>query len=214
MPTAQLLLQCVHGNPISPPTVVVRTELQRAVGPYAPELPHTGDMEMWMRFAVNSDVAVTRFVQAYKRLHTGNMSKDYFALHDLRERFKAIEYAFARDSEIYARHGLSQDYVRRTMADEALWVANGFIDVGERAAARDGLKFAAELWPAISKSTAWRRTRLKLRLGPRVWEKLRSVATLLGRLSGRDRNVTDPRRGPRPGTLQGWWPEHDAGNAR
>jgi glycosyltransferase involved in cell wall biosynthesis len=213
-PTAQLLLHCVHGNPIATPTAVVRTELQRAVGPYAPELPHTGDMEMWMRFAVNSEIAVTRFVQAYKRLHTGNMGKNYLALRDLRERLKAIEYAFARDSQTYARHGLSQDYVRRTMADEALWVANGFIDVADRGAARDCLKFASELRPAIVKSTAWRKTRLKLRLGPRLWEELRSAATLLGRSSSRGESVTDPRRGPLPGTLQGWWPESAPGNAR
>jgi hypothetical protein len=214
LPTAQLLLHCVRGNPISTPTVVVRTELQRAVGPYAPELPHTGDMEMWMRFAVSSEIAVTRFVQAYKRLHTGNMSKDYLALRELRERFKAVEYAFARDSQRYARHGLSQDYVRRTMAAEALWVANGFIDVGDHPAARDCLQFAVDLWPAIVKSTASRKTRLKLRLGPQLWQEWRSVSTLLGRISGREQDVTDPRRGPRPGTLQGWWPEHEPCNVR
>lgn len=213
-PTAQLLLHCVRGNPIATPTVVVRTELQRAVGPYAPELPHTGDMEMWMRFAVTSEIAVTRFVQAYKRLHMGNMSKGYFAVRDLRERCKAIEYAFARDSQAYARHGLSRGYARRTMADDALWLASAFIDAGDREPARDCLNFAVELWPAIVKSTAWRKTRLKLRLGPRLWEEFRSVATLLGRSYGRDHNVTDPRRGPRPGTLQGWWPERAPGNVR
>jgi hypothetical protein len=210
-PTAQLLLQCVRGNPIATPTVVVRTELQRAVGPYAPELPHTGDLEMWLRFALSGQIAVTRFVQAYKRLHGRNMSKDYFALRDLRERFKAIEYAFARDPQTYRRHGLSQDYVRRSMAEESLWIATGFFAVGDRPAARDCLQFALELWPPIAKSTAWRKTQLKLRLSPWLFEALRSIAALPRRPSNRHRDVTDPRLGPRPGNLQGWWPEHQPG---
>jgi hypothetical protein len=167
---------------------------------------------MWMRFAVSGGIAVTRFVQAYKRLHGRNMSKDYVALVDLRERFKAIEYAFARDSQTYTRHGLSRDYVCRSMADEALWIGNGCCAVGDRPAARECLGFALELWPPIAKSMAWRKTRLKLRLRPWLFETLRSIAAALRQLSKRHHDVTDPRLGPRPGTLQGWWPEHQPGN--
>jgi len=206
-PTDQFLRRCVQGNPIATPTVVVRTELQRSVGPYAPELPHSGDMEMWMRFAVRGEIAVTRFVQAYKRLHTGNMSKGYYALHDLRQRFEAIEYRCARDADTYARYGLSREYVHRSMAEEALWVAYGFFDVGERAAIRDCLQFALEVWPSIAKSTTWRRMQLKLRLGPRLTGRLRSIATVFRQSPGAQ-TILDPRLGPRPGTIQGWWPEH------
>jgi hypothetical protein len=182
------------------------------VGPYAPELPHTGDLEMWLRFAVNGEIAVTRFVQAYKRLHGGNMSKGYFALADLRERFKAIEYALVRDSQTYTRHGLSRDYVRRNMADESLWIATGLFAAGDRPAARDCLEFALQLWPPIARSTAWRKTQLKFLLSPWLLETLRSIAARLQPLSHRYRAVTDPRSGPRPGTLQGWWPEQQAGH--
>jgi glycosyltransferase involved in cell wall biosynthesis len=210
-PTDRFLLRCVHGNPIATPTVVVRTELQRSVGPYATELPHTGDMEMWMRFAVKGDVAVTRFVQAYKRLHPRNMSKGYFALHDLRERFKAIECLRARDSDTYTRYGLSQAYVRQSMAEEALWVAYNFFEVGEPAAVRDCLQFATTLWPSIAMSRSWHKMQLKLRLGPGLCEKLRSLTRLLGQ-SPDSQPVADPRLGPRPGTLQGWWPEYQSGS--
>jgi glycosyltransferase involved in cell wall biosynthesis len=201
--TTQLLRQCVIGNPIATPTAVVRTELQRAVGGYAPELPHTGDMEMWMRLALRGDVAVTRFVQAYKRLHVGNMSKDYLALRDLRQRHTAIEFASARDPHAYARRGLSREYVQRTMAEEALWLANDYLESGEREAVRESLDFAVNLWPAIVNSAVWRKTQLKQRLGRHLTAGLQTVAGFL-RGSGRPGVRL---RSPLPGTLQGWWPE-------
>ena len=59
-------------NVISSPEVVVRTSVQQAIGGYLPELPHTGDAEMWMRFALHSDVAYVKGVdQAYYRIHAG-----------------------------------------------------------------------------------------------------------------------------------------------
>jgi glycosyltransferase involved in cell wall biosynthesis len=210
-PTAQLLRQSVVGNPISTPTMVVRTELQKAVGPYARELPHSADMEMWMRFALRGRVAVTRFVQAYKRIHGGNMSKSYPALRDLRQRLEALEYACAREPDTCLRNGLSREYVRRTLAEEAVWLGNAYFDVGDPGAMRECLEFARELWPPIGQSKVWRRTRLKLHLGVRAFEVLRSIAALL-RLAKRGDAAPDPRVGPRPGTIQGWWPELESAN--
>lgn len=207
IPTEQLLLQCVRGNPIATPTVVVRTELQRAVGPYAPELPHSGDMEMWMRFAVNGKVAVTRFVQAYKRLHNNNMSKDYRALRDLRERFKAIEYALARDSATYTGYGLSRERVCQTMADEAYWEASRSLAAGDRAAALECLQFALGLWPPIARSAGWRKIQLELHLSPWLYRGLHAIAAHLERMLNRQRPATSTQPAPQPGTLQGWWPE-------
>jgi glycosyltransferase involved in cell wall biosynthesis len=44
-------------------SAVVRTELQKRLGGYRHELPHTGDMEMWLRFAAHARLALF--------LHTG-----------------------------------------------------------------------------------------------------------------------------------------------
>src|SRR5690348_16733238 len=41
----------VGGNPVPTPTAVVRTALQKAVGGYRRELPHTADLDMWLRIA-------------------------------------------------------------------------------------------------------------------------------------------------------------------
>lgn len=204
--TGALLRQSVQGNPVSTPTMVVRTELQRAVSGYAHELPHSADMEMWMRYASRGRVAVTRHVQAYKRLHGSNMSKGYFALRDLRERLKAFEFALERDPEIFARHQLTREQIRRSVAEEALWIASSYCDVDEPAAARESLEFAREIWLPVTRSSAYRRAALKLRLGPRLATGARGLASVLG-LASRAQPVTDPRLGPRPGTLQGWIPQ-------
>jgi glycosyltransferase involved in cell wall biosynthesis len=69
---------CVSiANPVSTPTAVVRTGLQQQIGGYRPELPHSGDMEMWMRFAAHGAVGIIRDVQAYYRWHGQNMGREY-----------------------------------------------------------------------------------------------------------------------------------------
>ena len=72
----------------------MRTDLQRKVGGYDPELPHAGDIEMWMRLAAHADVGYVRGAdQAYYRLHGGNMSQTDYAgqLDDLRQRQAAYD---------------------------------------------------------------------------------------------------------------------------
>ena len=55
---------------ISTPTAVVRTSVQQAIGGYRHDLPHTADVEMWMRFAVDPDIAYIRRVdQAFYRIY-------------------------------------------------------------------------------------------------------------------------------------------------
>src|SRR5689334_1086006 len=62
-------------NPINSPEIVVRTSLQKRVGAYDARLPHTADLEMWIRLAANADVGFIRGVdQAYYRVHEQNMS--------------------------------------------------------------------------------------------------------------------------------------------
>ncbi|KIX78669.1 hypothetical protein SF23_05285 [Streptomyces sp. MBRL 10] len=73
--------------------MVVRTALQRKVGGYDPELPHAGDIEMWMRLAAHADVGYVRGAdQAFYRVHGNNMSTTDFGgqLDDLRQRLVAF----------------------------------------------------------------------------------------------------------------------------
>lgn len=206
LPTAELLLRCTRGNPISTPTAVVRTRLQRLVGGYAPELPESGDLEMWMRVALRGKLAMSRFVQAYKRLHPRDISEDSHVLGEMRERLRAIEHACDRDTDGLACYGLTKEYARRSIAEEAVWTAQTLIDSHARPLARACLQLALELWPQICEKQAWRRVRLNLRLGPVAWRTAKSRVWRFRPGSAPNRGDADPRAGPRPGALQGWWP--------
>ena len=61
-------------TPIQAPTAVVRTSLHRQIGSYLPELPHTGDTEIWLRMAAHAAVCELDADQAFRRLHADNVS--------------------------------------------------------------------------------------------------------------------------------------------
>ncbi len=92
-------------NVITSPEVVVRGSVQRTVGGYRAELPHTGDLEMWLRIAAMSDIAYVRGVpQALYRVHPRSMvrTKYHCSFLDLQERKAAFDSFFRenRDSII------------------------------------------------------------------------------------------------------------------
>lgn len=76
---------------ISDPTALVRTAVQKKVGYYRPELPHTDDLEVWLRFGCHGGAAETRVYQAIKRVHGNNQSS---ALRDTHSWNMEIEAAF------------------------------------------------------------------------------------------------------------------------
>ena len=55
------------------PEVLARTRMYKELGGYRPELPHTADVEIWLRFAAHSDVGEIDAHQAYYRIHQNNM---------------------------------------------------------------------------------------------------------------------------------------------
>jgi glycosyltransferase involved in cell wall biosynthesis len=68
----------VGANLVSTPTAIGRTETQKSIGGYRASLPHTADMEMWLRFAARGSVAHIHAVQAIYRRHSTNMSNTYY----------------------------------------------------------------------------------------------------------------------------------------
>lgn len=70
---------CTLGaNVVFTPTAIGRTSVQKAVGGYRAALPHSADMEMWLRFGAQGSVARIDAVQAVYRKHSTNMSDAYF----------------------------------------------------------------------------------------------------------------------------------------
>lgn len=84
-------------NCVPTPAAVVRTVTQKQVGGYRPELPHTGDMELWLRLAARGAVASTDGFHAVYRRHSANMSLGYMTSHwlpDLEQREVALRWFF------------------------------------------------------------------------------------------------------------------------
>lgn len=81
-------------NPISGPTVVVRTAIQKAAGHYNPMLKHTDDLEMWLRIAARGEVARTSSPQAIARVHAFNQSSSVKNIHQWNRLFEAAYRSF------------------------------------------------------------------------------------------------------------------------
>lgn len=130
-------------NCVSSPEVVVRTALQHRLGGYRADLPHAGDLEMWMRFAAHADVGHVRGAdQAYYRVHPDSMMRKRFGttIADIAQRKAAFDAVFdAHGSSVRDAQAL-RALAHRTLAREALWTARRGRDRGRLDAAQ-----AAEL---------------------------------------------------------------------
>jgi glycosyltransferase involved in cell wall biosynthesis len=69
---------CVTTINIPTCTAIARTKTQKTIGGYRASLPHSGDMEMWLRFAANGSVARINAVQGIYRRHSVAMSNAYY----------------------------------------------------------------------------------------------------------------------------------------
>ena len=161
------------------PEAVVRTSVHRAAGWYRPELPHSGDLEMWLRIADIADVArIHGPDQAYRRVHAASMMQTSFSspLVDLKERVAAYE-SFLAGSALPPRViGRLRRTMRRGLASEAIaglceaLAAGRTPDAVERS---DTLAFAEEMDADYRSLTVWREyaARSGLTSGPlaRCW---------------------------------------------
>lgn len=156
-----LALRCRRAtNCITSPEVVIRTAVAQRVGGMDPDLPHTHDLEWWMRLATAADVGrVVGADQAFHRDHAASRSATEFAPgeRDLRERARAFAALFtgpARDlpgaDALWAR-------ARRTLAAEALDRACRALERGEPdATAVLFAELAREIEPACDSLPHWR----------------------------------------------------------
>jgi hypothetical protein len=149
---------------------VVRGSVQRAVGGYRPELPHAGDLEMWLRIAAVSDIAYVRGVpQACYRKHASSMLRTTYGskLVDLRQRKEAFDTFFQHHRGRVDADRL-HDLANRALARDALWAAARAYDRNqvEEAGAAALEEFAIATYPgfrSLPEHSALRRRRI---LGP------------------------------------------------
>lgn len=156
---------------ITSPEVVVRTSLQKRVGGYDARLPHTGDMEMWMRLAAHADVGYLRGVdQAYYRVHGQNMTQSRTPLVDLRQRRLAYEAVLEHCADSLPDVAHLSDLVHRKLAWEALWSAARAYDRGRtgQTPVDELVAFAFDCWPEASRLPVHRALQLRKCIGPRT----------------------------------------------
>ncbi|MGE5608602.1 MAG: glycosyltransferase family 2 protein [Bacillota bacterium] len=167
---------CVQGDNLVPtPTAIVRTRLQRAVGGYRKDLPHTADMEMWLRLAAHGAVGILDIEQAYYRIHGANMSTAYVGLRDMQSRYAAIGSILQQyDNRIADVAGLKA-LAERAIAEQVFWIGSNSFDRGDWRGCAECLKYARGLYPALRWQPKWYRFRCKQLLGPKLWSAVRPV---------------------------------------
>lgn len=158
-------------NIVPTPTAVVRTTAQKRVGGYRTDLPHAGDMEMWLRFAAIGDVGFIGAVQGVYRRHGANMSEAYTGdrvLADLKQRALAFD-IFRREQPAYlATHPDLSDYLSAALAREAIRCASMALSWQRDADVRAIKDFAREVDPQIWLSWPWLKATGKQLLGYRL----------------------------------------------
>jgi glycosyltransferase involved in cell wall biosynthesis len=132
------------------PEVVMRRSVLRDVGGFRAELPHAGDLDMWLRFAAISDIGrVNGPDQAFRRVHASSMMQTGYGtvLADLRGRQDAFESFFAKDAGALCDRAELVALSRQVTAVEAINFVSNRLLGGTMPAPEDAsyLDFAAEL---------------------------------------------------------------------
>lgn len=150
------------------PEAVVRTSVHREVGWYKPALPHSGDLELWLRIAAAADIGrVNGADQAYRREHPGSMMHTTYGtvLIDLRTRDEAYsEFLDTAGHALPEREALRMLSYRR-MADEALdWtcllLSTPEPDEATRTEIAECAAFAQQIYPNFASLRSWQEYRL------------------------------------------------------
>jgi glycosyltransferase involved in cell wall biosynthesis len=173
-------------NPVCYCTAVVRTARQKSIGHYRSELPHAGDMEMWMRFGAHGPVGRVNAYQGVYRRHGRNMSNAYYGdnfLPDLRQRKAAIDMLFDNDGKRMEHADDLRRYLYEGLAKVAVMSAGRPFNQADLNRFDEMLEFAVRIDPEIRRCFAWKWQSMKRLMGPRMWSALgcNRVETVLRR---------------------------------
>lgn len=177
-------------NVLASPEVVLRTEIQHKIGPYRADLPHSGDMEMWLRAASVADVGkIDGADQAYYRVHADSMSQDIYyriPLKDVEERKAAFTVAFEGLPGGVPGANELLSCAMRALASESLDLAislqqTAVRDAGTAAGIEAAIAFALETCSWLTRSMRYRffclRERGLFRTRFRAFRRLDKLAT-------------------------------------
>ncbi|QIO32482.1 glycosyltransferase family 2 protein [Bradyrhizobium sp. 1(2017)] len=167
-------------------TAITRTSVQKAVGGYRPSLPHSGDLEMWLRFGAHAEVARIEAVQGIYRKHDSAMSNPYLAemITEYRQRKAAFDSFFETCHDRRQDMPLLQRQVAHSLADQAFDSGISYIRQGRIESGFALLRWAMSLDPGMRYlPPVWRLLRMP---GPEGRQRLLS---LMGQSKARQRKV-------------------------
>jgi glycosyltransferase involved in cell wall biosynthesis len=158
-------------NCVRQPAVVVRTSVLKNVGDFRLELPHTADMEMWMRLALHADVGyIAGPDQAFYRDHSAGMHRERFGTEraHIAQVIAAFEALFRDYGHILPNQDGLEKSVRQTLARRALDAACRAYDSGRPNLAEvAGLEeLATTTYDGARGLREWRRLRWRRKVGP------------------------------------------------
>jgi GT2 family glycosyltransferase len=179
-------------NQVATCSAVVRTELQKRLGGYRDELPHAGDMEMWLRFAAHGAVGYISSYQGVYRQHSANMSTAYYhvsegrqiytqkgRLADLQQRKSALDCFFERCSDVLPRCEYLYHRLYGQLSESAVRHASAAFNDGHMEDSRQLSDFALAVYPAIKNSSAWVKLTCKRWMGARTWRAVSPAAAAM-----------------------------------
>lgn len=169
-------------NIVPTPSAVVRTPLQKKVGGYRPELPHAGDMEMWLRLAAHAPVGVIKSPQAVYRRHSANMSRNYTANHwlaDLQQRRLAIDLFMRKCGHVLPNATEVHRKMQCSLGTTAVGCASAAFNDGNTELCNTLAQLAVEIYPNVKRLSPWFRLYLKKQIGQKRWHVMQPAVVQL-----------------------------------
>jgi len=182
-------------NSIYSPEAIVRTRLQRELGGFREELPHTGDWEMWMRFAAHAAVGILDADQAFHRLHGHNMNLMYQRLNGAEQGKAVFDTFLYHYGHRIAGHERLQKLAAIASAYHALNMAYWAFREGDVQGCHELIGSTIRTCPDARSLKLYRRLIWMLRMGPTAWFVLRRLAFWRGAVVWPTRSRTKFCRG-------------------
>jgi hypothetical protein len=131
--------------------------LQKELGGYRKELPHSGDLEMWLRFAAHSSVGRIHAVQGIHRIHKKNMSDSYFDsyIENFQQIESAYDFFFGHYGSLIPDSRALRAQAERVLAAQAFWTAVQKFCHGNRTLSRQLFDFCFGLCPSYRFWPPW-----------------------------------------------------------
>jgi hypothetical protein len=172
------------GNIVTTPTAIVRAELQKELGGYRPELPHSGDMEMWLRLAAFASVGYIQAPQGVYRRHSSNMSLAYMAdgyLPDVEQRKAALDCFYESCGRALPDGRGLRKRAYWALGRAALGLASSAFDQGKTQIAERLRDMALLVCPGVRRSMSWAKFVCRQQFGYEAWLLLQPVVNYVRR---------------------------------